>query len=66
MATFELHVQGMACGHCARAVTLAIQARDRTAQVAVTLESRMVRAETSLDRAAVVATIEAEGYRVMD
>lgn len=66
MATFELHVQGMTCGHCARAVTLAIQARDRTAQVAVTLESRMVRAETSLDRAAVVATIEAEGYRVMD
>lgn len=64
MATMELTVQGLTCGHCVRAVTEAIQARDPAAQVAVTLERGVVRAETALDRLAMVAAIEGEGYKV--
>lgn len=65
MATMELTVQGLTCGHCVRAVTEAIQARDPSAQVAVTLEGGLVRAETVLDRLAMVAAIEGEGYKVI-
>jgi len=64
MAVQELKVQGMSCGHCARAVTEAIRARDPGAQVEVTLEGGLVRAETRLDRAALAAAIEGEGYSV--
>ena len=64
MATLERTVQGITCGHCIRAVTEAIQARDPAARVAVTLESGRVQAETSLDRAAMAAAIEGEGYKV--
>jgi copper chaperone len=65
MAVVELKLQGMACGHCVRAVTEAIQAHDPAAQVAVTLEGGIVRAETRLDRAAMAAAVEAEGYKVL-
>lgn len=65
MATMELTVQGLTCGHCVRAVTEAIQARDPAARVAVTLEGGRVRAETVLDRLAMVAAIEGEGYKVV-
>lgn len=64
MAMLELTVQGLNCGHCVRAVTEAIQARDPAARVTVTLEGGRVRAETGLDRAAVAAAIEGEGYKV--
>jgi copper chaperone len=64
MATLELNVQGITCGHCVRAVTEAIQARDPAAQVTVTLESGRVQAETHLDRATMAAAIEGEGYKV--
>ncbi|WP_206929957.1 heavy-metal-associated domain-containing protein [Roseococcus thiosulfatophilus] len=65
MAIMELTVQGLTCGHCVRAVTEAIQARDPAAQVAVTLDGGKVRAETVLDRLAMVAAIEGEGYKVL-
>jgi copper chaperone len=65
MATIEMNVQGITCGHCVRAVTEAIQARDPAAQVEVALETGRVRAETRLDRAAMAAAIEGEGYKVV-
>jgi copper chaperone len=62
--TEELKVTGMTCGHCVRAVTLAIQARDPQARVQVDLPAGLVRAETTLDRAALTALVTAEGYAV--
>ncbi|MGK7868481.1 heavy-metal-associated domain-containing protein [Falsiroseomonas sp. E2-1-a20] len=62
--TQDLHVSGMTCGHCARAVTTAIQARDPAAKVEVDLAAGRVKAETSLSRADLAAAITGEGYAV--
>jgi copper chaperone len=60
----ELKVAGMTCGHCVKAVTAAIQGRDPAATVEVVLATGLVRAETTLPRAAVAAAVEEEGYKV--
>jgi copper chaperone len=62
--TVELQVAGMSCGHCVKAVTAAIQAKDPAARVEVSLERGTVRAETSLTAAAVAAAVAEEGYKV--
>jgi copper chaperone len=62
--TVELKVAGMTCGHCAKAVTAAIQAKDPAAKVEVMLAEGLVRAETTLPRAEVAAVIAEEGYQV--
>ena len=62
--TVELKVAGMNCGHCVRAVTEAIRAKDPAATVEVSLERGVVRAETSLAAAEVAAAIAEEGYKV--
>lgn len=62
--TMELKVIGMTCGHCAKAVTAAIQARDPAAKVEVVLADGLVRAATTLPRAEVAALIAEEGYAV--
>lgn len=59
-----LHVEGMSCGHCVRAVTQAIQALDPAAKVQVDLAAKTVAAETSLARDVVAAAITEEGYKV--
>lgn len=61
-ATIDLKVEGMTCDHCVRAVTQAIRQRDPAAQVRVDLANGLVRAETNLPRASVVAAVEEEGY----
>ncbi len=60
----ELKVAGMSCGHCAKAVTAAIQAKDPAAQIEVVLAEGLVRAETTLPRAEIAAAIAEEGYVV--
>lgn len=62
--TVELKVAGMTCGHCVKAVTAAIQAKDPAAKVEVVLAEGLVRAETSLPRAEVAAAVAEEGYKV--
>ena len=62
--TVELKVAGMTCGHCAKAVTAAIQAKDPAAKVEVMLAEGLVRAETTLPRAEIAAAIAEEGYQV--
>lgn len=62
--TVELKVAGMTCGHCAKAVTAAIQAKDPAAKVEVMLVEGLVRAETTLPRTEVAAAIIEEGYQV--
>ncbi|WP_237217715.1 heavy-metal-associated domain-containing protein [Falsiroseomonas oryziterrae] len=62
--TVELKVAGLTCGHCVRAVTEAIRAKDPVAQVEVLLDRGVVRARTTLPAAAVAAAVTAEGYSV--
>lgn len=59
-----LHVEGMSCGHCVRAVTEAIRTLDPKAEVAVDLATGTVRAETGAAPKAVAAAVEEEGYKV--
>ena len=60
----ELKVAGMSCGHCVKAVTAAIHARDPAATVEVVLAEGLVRAETNLPRAELAAAVAAEGFGV--
>ncbi|WP_372621641.1 cation transporter [Falsiroseomonas sp.] len=62
--TMELKVAGMTCGHCVKAVTEAIRAKDPAAKVEVVLAEGLVRADTTLPRAEVAAAVEEEGYKV--
>ena len=63
-ATITLNVTGMTCGHCVKAVTAAIQAKDPTAKVVVDLADGTVKTETILPRHVVSMAVEEEGYTV--
>ena len=60
----SFQVQGMSCGHCASAVTRAIQSVDPQAKVQVDLASGQVQVQSGEQRAALAAAIEEEGYKV--
>ena len=62
--TITLTVQGMSCGHCVKAVTAAIQAKDPSAKVEVDLADGTVKAETVLPRHVISMAVEEEGYAV--
>jgi copper chaperone len=64
--TITLTVTGMTCGHCAKAVTAAIQGKDPTAKVLVDLDAGTVKTETILPRHIVSMAVEEEGYAVKD
>ncbi|MNE69564.1 Copper chaperone CopZ [compost metagenome] len=55
-------VKGMSCGHCVRAITQAVQARDAAAEVQVDLGSGEVRVASRLEDQAVLEAIREEGY----
>lgn len=55
-------VTGMTCGHCAKAITRALQAVDANAAVDVDLGKGEVRASGAFDAAQAIAAIAAEGY----
>ena len=57
-----LHVTGMACDGCVKAVERVIKAQDPRASVTVDLGSGRVEADTSAAPAALIAAIEAAGY----
>jgi len=63
MQTFQ--VRGMTCGHCERAVTNAIKARDSSANVEVDLKTGEVRVEAGLAESVIREAIEEEGYQVL-
>jgi copper chaperone len=63
--TIALKVEGMSCGHCARAVTASIQVQDPDAKVEVDLENKTVKAVTDLSRIRVSMAVEDEGYKVV-
>ena len=55
-------VQGMSCGHCVRAITQAVQARDQAADVQVDLAAGEVRVASRLAEEQVLEAIREEGY----
>jgi copper chaperone len=58
------NVEGMSCGHCVKAITQAVQAKDPAASVRVDLASKEVGVETALSADQVIAAISEEGYGV--
>jgi len=58
------NVQGMSCGHCVKAITQALQARDPAASVRVDLAAKEVGVESALTADQVIAAISEEGYEV--
>lgn len=60
----QFKVQGMTCGHCARAITSAITAADPQAQITVELASGQVEVASTLTAHQVIELIEGEGYQV--
>ncbi|RKS21185.1 copper chaperone [Pseudomonas sp. WPR_5_2] len=58
------NVEGMSCGHCVRAITQAVQAKDPAASVRVDLAAKEVGVESALSADQVIALISDEGYGV--
>ena len=58
------NVQGMSCGHCVKAITQALQAKDPAASVRVDLAAKEVGVESALTADQVIAAISEEGYDV--
>ncbi|WP_449437849.1 heavy-metal-associated domain-containing protein [Pseudomonas migulae] len=58
------NVQGMSCGHCVKAITQALQARDPAASVRIDLAAKEVGVESALTADEVIAAISEEGYEV--
>jgi copper chaperone len=58
------NVEGMSCGHCVRAITQAVQAKDPAASVRVDLAAREVGVESALTEQQVIEAISEEGYGV--
>ena len=62
--TLQLHVSGMSCQHCVKAVTQAVQALDPAARVVVDLPSGQVTVNSAASAEQVKAAIAEEGYEV--
>ena len=58
------NVQGMSCGHCVKAVTQAVQAKDPAASVRVDLAAKEVGVERTSSAEQVIEIISEEGYAV--
>jgi copper chaperone len=61
---YRFEVQGMTCGHCARAVTEAVKRVDASAQVEVDLSGGRVDVRSEAGREPIAAAIREEGYPV--
>ncbi|MFJ2321609.1 cation transporter [Pseudomonas sp. NPDC087817] len=58
------NVEGMSCGHCVKAITNALQAKDPAASVRVDLAAKEVGVESALSAEQVIEVISEEGYAV--
>ncbi|MGE8189259.1 heavy-metal-associated domain-containing protein [Pseudomonas sp. NPDC086278] len=56
------NVEGMSCGHCVKAITQAVQAKDPAASVRIDLAAKEVGVESALSAEQVIAAITEEGY----
>lgn len=55
----------MSCGHCVRAITAAVKARDPAASVEIDLADRKIAVSSKLAAAELAAAIETAGYANM-
>lgn len=62
--TFTFTVTGMSCGHCEKAITLAIKRVDPQAQVQIDRAQNKVDVQSDQARAALAQAIAEEGYAV--
>lgn len=58
----EFEVNDMTCGHCASAITKAVQAAAPNAQLAIKLDTHRVQVSGAPDAQAVEAAIREAGY----
>jgi copper chaperone len=56
------NVQGMSCGHCVKAITQALHAKDSQAEVEIDLGTKTVKVESALPTDTLIAAIKEEGY----
>ncbi|WP_207485608.1 heavy-metal-associated domain-containing protein [Arenibaculum pallidiluteum] len=61
----RLKVTGMTCGHCAQAVTRAVEALPQVERALVDIKTGEVSIDGDPDEAAVRGAIEEEGYQVV-
>lgn len=59
----EFAIANLSCGHCARAVTAAVQELDPAAKVDVDLARKQVQVQTQVPRERVVAALSEAGYK---
>jgi len=57
-----LNVPEMTCGHCKATVEKAVAGVDASASIDVDLDNRTVNIKSTLDDAALIAALKAEGY----
>ena len=68
MTTTVLHVEGMSCGHCVKAVSGAVNALSGVNEVVVDLQAKTVTVTheaSKPSRAEIAAAIEDQGYDVV-
>ena len=58
----EFKVDAMSCGHCVSAVTEAVKAADPQARVDVDLAGKLVKVESTQDRARIAQALTDAGY----
>jgi copper chaperone len=59
---FELQVNSMTCGGCARRVTAAVQSVDKAADVQIDLPAKLIRVSSQADAQSIAAAVTAAGY----
>lgn len=57
-------VTGMTCGHCERAVTMAVKKLDPAAEIRIDRTANLVEVQSDQPREALTAAITEEGYAV--
>lgn len=65
MATYELTIEGMTCGHCVRAVEEALRDVPGVRNVTVEIGRARVETDEAVAREALVGAIEEEEFRVV-
>lgn len=58
----EFEIQSMSCGGCASRIVQAVKNLDTKAKIEVDLPNKMVRIETTEDRASVISVLTEAGY----
>ncbi len=58
----EFKVEDMSCGHCASVITKTVKGLDAKATVDIDLGQKLVRIESTEDRAVLAQALEEAGY----